>query len=225
MQGPVTDAKKIAFIALAAASVGCAGVQPPVEPGGFRVATQPPPGTQTLEILERCAPWNLGVTEVLWGSFGRQPNGRLLFDSGESLELRCVGIFTPSYELVFREEPTSQGRVVGSCPFVGGCNYAKFTDSGDSNDNGRPDSLRSTEWVSWDGGFADDDWFWSHATGRLLHMNDRFIDEVAIFFDRDTQCEAVIMSRYKRTRPHPLWDCPEDAIGRRTEMKQELRCP
>ena len=84
-----------------------------------------------------------------WGPFGKKPT--LEFDSGGRLEVECAPV--SANEIAFKmwyTSPTGKRNRVGLCAFEGGCNTAEFVYSGDSNGNGRPDSLIRTRWISRD---------------------------------------------------------------------------
>lgn len=98
-----------------------------------------------------CGGGQAGALEADWGSFGRRTG--LEADSGEKLELECVG--GSYYRLHYKSSSQDQRVLVGKCPFGAGCNTVFFTAAGDSNGNGKPDCFLGTRWVSKDYGSND----------------------------------------------------------------------
>jgi hypothetical protein len=100
-----------------------------------------------------CGP--TGQKNPTWDRFGKKPGGVLIFDSGEKLEIECSGSGIPSFKMLYTSIDGEKFRV-GKCPFEGGCNSAWFMYSGDSNNNGQPDCLIQTRWISRDYGEFND---------------------------------------------------------------------
>jgi len=113
--------------------------------------------SDTFPIDERitdfgtCGPGSLGPKEPTWGRFGTR--SVLEADSGDRLEVRCSANFFLSngtFEMLYTAAGNSTPVRVGLCPFQGGCNSASFFHSGDTNNNGKPDCLLRTRWISRD---------------------------------------------------------------------------
>jgi hypothetical protein len=95
-----------------------------------------------------------GKLAVQWGSYG--PGPRLESNGGETLDVECVQAGVSYYGLYYTPSPGGTRRLVGKCPFLGGCNSAWFSDAGDSNPkDGKPDCFVLTRWISKDYGKND----------------------------------------------------------------------
>ena len=142
-----------------------------------------------------------------WGSFGSRTV--LESDAGQRLTLECVNAFSPTYHLWFDSPET--GRVlVGECPFEGGCNYATFRHTGDSDGNGRPDRLLSTQWVSKDYGFEDGNrWYDPEGSGP-----DGLLDHAEFNFDAVSGRFALIVRKYEY-RPG-VWSLRCSEVGEKS---------
>ncbi len=109
------------------------------------------PIREAITSIGRCGPDFLGPKTPQWGRFGVRPI--LEADSGDTLEVECSEshIFSDGAFQMFYSPAGSPFRLrVGLCPFDGGCNSAWFTHTGDQDNNGKPDCLLGTRWVSKD---------------------------------------------------------------------------
>jgi uncharacterized protein DUF4114 len=131
--------------------------------------------TESMSGFSGCAAGGVGSLSVKWGQFGRRTI--LETDAGESLELRCDPGVIPSFHLYYKR-PGDVPRVVGTCPFVGGCNIGMFSHSGDRNGDGKPDCLVSTYWKSKDYHLNDNPNPW---TGE--EEIDPVLDHAITFYD------------------------------------------
>jgi len=127
---------------------------------------------EQITIPQSCGNDTAGLTlQAIWGQF--RLRDVLRFNSGEELEVRCVSIdggepayhllYTPPPSKIVQGCPTFAGKCrVGICPFHGGCNFTWFAHSGDNlktdgtpGQDGNPDCLIRTRWISKDYGRND----------------------------------------------------------------------
>ena len=103
--------------------------------------------TEEITNFGQCPP--LGNKTPTWGSFGAK--SELVSEIGEKLELKCEGPggFLPSFHLYYTP-PGGTSFIVGTCPFVGGCNNGRFSYSGKNPTSGKPQCFVSTYWRSRD---------------------------------------------------------------------------
>jgi hypothetical protein len=136
-----------------------------------------------------------GNKNPIWGRFG--PRSILESDSGEKLELVCEsGMFQLKYTY-----PSGQKKVIGLCPFYGGCNSGWFYHTGDKNGNGWPDSFIMADWTSKDYGENDIPNQW---TGELFETD---LDWAVCGF-RVSKDELIKISRkWEYATPPPI-ECP-----------------
>jgi hypothetical protein len=96
-----------------------------------------------------------GLLSPRWGRFG--PKQVLETDAGDKLEIECVkgkGGSVNWYGF-FYTPPGGQRTRIGISPFKAGCNTISFAHAGDANDDGKPDCLVRTRWLSRDYGDKD----------------------------------------------------------------------
>ncbi len=79
-----------------------------------------------------------------------QNNNPVVDDKGNQLEIWCIDGGTPWYALVFTPAGGGAQRLVGKCPFGGGCNSKWKFDDTDADGNGKPDCITKTVWISRD---------------------------------------------------------------------------
>ena len=103
--------------------------------------------TEAINGFSSCGSGSTGTLNANYGRFGSRTT--LESDAGEKLQLRCDPGGIPSYHLYFAR-PGEGFHVVGTCPFIGGCNTATFKHSGDADNNGKPDCFVQTYWRSKD---------------------------------------------------------------------------
>jgi len=121
-----------------------------------------PDTTEAITNFGFCPP--LGTKTPTWGSFGAK--SALVSDIGEKLELKCEGPsgFLPSFHL-FYTPPGGTPFIVGTCPFVEGCNNGTFTFAGKNAATGNPKCFVRTFWRSRDYGDNDVPNPWTRAGG------------------------------------------------------------
>ncbi len=142
----------------------------------------------------------LGQKIPRWGRFGK----RLILedDSGDKLEVICSEV-QPSFD-AFQLLYTANGetfKLVGLCPFGGGCNEAWFYHSGDNNNNNKPDSFIRTIWRSRDYGYNDNPNPWTGVS------DDNELDWAVSTFDVNSQDLTRVNHSWTYAVPPPL-DCP-----------------
>jgi hypothetical protein len=119
------------------------------------VADEPIQGS--ISTWSNCGDGSTGRLMTKWLPFGEAEV--LEADSGEKLELLCDNGFSYGLYYTPRPEPLGSGGSsswrVGVCPFGQGCNRGSFFYSGDRNENGKPDCLVRTRWISKDYGSND----------------------------------------------------------------------
>ena len=160
------------------------------------------PYEETLADVGSCGP--LGQKDPTWGGFGKQPDGVLVADSGEKLELECtdVGDGRYTFTLYYTSAEGSRWRV-GMCPFWTGCNFGQFWHCGDADHNNQPDCFVGTRWVSRDYGSNDLPNPW---TGESQEEPPLLDQAVSIFVVDDYQL-IRIEGKYRYRLGPPAFPC------------------
>ncbi len=143
------------------------------------------PIPEAISNLGTCGPASLGRKTPRWGRFGVRPV--LEFDSGDKLEVICAesSVFSQgSFQMLYTPAGSNTKLRVGLCPFEGGCNIAAFVHSGDQDNNGKPDCLLKTLWISKDYG-KNDEFPWNPWTGVINPFEDK-LDWAEMIYDVTT---------------------------------------
>ena len=155
-----------------------------------------------------CGP--LGMKTPIWGRF--QSRAALVADSGERLELECadLGGGQAGFRLLYTRPGGSPLRV-GVSPFQSACNSAYFFHAGDSDNNGQPDCLLGSNWVSRD--YGANDQFNSTDPPCIAGVNpwtgtceenENFLDHAISIFDANSNNLTKIDRKHDYATPPPL---------------------
>lgn len=162
------------------------------------------PIEEIIYDIESCPP--TGRKNPTWGQFGKKPDGILIANSGEKLEIECSGIISPSFKMWYTSPDGVRFRV-GKCPFEGGCNFAWFWHSGDEDKDGNPDCFMKTRWISRDYGLHNDN-FPNPWTGNFEPFDNK-LDWAETVFDVNSTKLSKTDYKYEYVANHPL-SCPNN---------------
>ncbi len=157
------------------------------------------PVSERITDYPSCGP--PGKLSPKWGSFGKKQV--LEADSGEKLELECV-TGTVNWYGLFYTSPEGVRNRVGICPFVEGCNYSWFFHSGDNDNNGKPDCIMRTRWISKDYGDNDKPNPWTNEPDT----NENLLDWAESIFDVNSQKLNKLDYKFEYAVQPPIRNCP-----------------
>jgi hypothetical protein len=146
-----------------------------------------------------------GQKNPTWGSFGKRPDGILVADSGETLEVECSGSGERPLFKLWHTSPEGERYRVGVCPFEGGCNSKWFWHAGDHDHNNAPDCFVRTRWLSKDYGDYNDRYPNPWTDER--EPNDKYIDWAEMLFDVNTGEFSKFGYKYENLGDYPI-ACP-----------------
>lgn len=179
------------------------------------------PTIEPIFDIGTCGP--RGLKNPTWGSFGKSPEGILIADSGETLEVECSGAGDIPLFKMWYTSPEGNRTRVGVCPFEGGCNVKWFWHAGDQDHNNAPDCFVQTRWISKDYGSHNDrnpnPWL------EVYEPDDEHIDWAEILFDVNTTKISTFAYKFEQLVDYPI-ACPSflmpEGLLERTIMMDTL---
>jgi hypothetical protein len=145
-----------------------------------------------------------GPREPQWGKFGKREVLRA--KSGEQMMLTCEDASVPFFAL-WHISTTGERIRIGMCPFVGGCNSARFFyTQDDEEDSVSPDIFVSSRWISKDYGDNDDESF--NAWTRTRDRDENLLDWAVSDFNARTSSLGKFAYKWEYEVGPPVFGCP-----------------